>query len=71
MSNANELHNAIMEVVMSYMRDKKCTHADVFGALFVCKSFFEVEYAATIASAFRKALNEDEALPTDEQRRAL
>ena len=59
MSKADELHNAIMKVIMESMKGNNCTYADVFGALSVSKSFFEIEYAARMAATWREAMKED------------
>lgn len=49
MSNANDIHSEIMEVVNKYIDNSKCSYADVFGALGVTKTFFELKYAAQLA----------------------
>lgn len=59
MSNATELHDEIMDVILSKMQSGEVTYEDVFGALVMAKTFFEVEYAGRLTAAWGKVLDEE------------
>lgn len=59
MSKADDLHTAIMQVVMEKMNDENYTYADVFGALAVCRAFFDVEYSVKMASTWRDVVKKE------------